>query len=376
MRHLGKLAIIIFFFSFLSSALFAKKNEYTISGQVIDSNGDKVPTAEVLLLDVNGKEADKTSTGKRFMKKGDFKFKDVKPGDYTISASKADMGYATKDITIQDEDIELVLDLVKQKTKTTEKRKVKPREQIDRIPDDEYIINELSFEMKKLTAEVNHLGSKVRDLEAKSEMWVNPLGIYNKEIILENGSTVFGKVVYQDDEVLKVETLVGYLVIDRNQVVRIIENVIGQEEPEYIPEQIRETYTPPPMPKLAEPKYVSVAPSERRADQERVANVVLVGNISERKDRANNISFSGEVKNIGGRRADFVKVNFVFRKDWSGETKTLTTFIRGSYHTFDSGITTDSSLLPGATGTFELLVPPSFGSFIGYSYTIDWEEYE
>ena len=89
-----------------------------------------------------------------------------------------------------------------------------------------------------------------------------------------------------------------------------------------------------------------------------------------------NIVFNGELKNIGGRRADFVKVDFVFRKNWSGETKTLTTFIRGGYHTFDSGITSDATLLPGATGAFELYVPHDFGSFIGYSYVVDWEEYE
>ena len=71
-----------------------------------------------------------------------------------------------------------------------------------------------------------------------------------------------------------------------------------------------------------------------------------------------------------------LKVDFVFRKNWSGETKTLTTFIRGTYHTFDSGITTDATLLPGALGAFELFVPNDFGSFIGYSYVIDWEEYE
>jgi len=27
-------------------------------------------------------------------------------------------------------------------------------------------------------------------------------------------------------------------------------------------------------------------------------------------------------------------------------------------------------------GAFELYVPHAFGSFIGYSYVIDWEEYE
>ena len=47
------------------------------------------------------------------------------------------------------------------------------------------------------------------DLKALSKMWINPLTIYSKEIILKNGSTVFGKIVYQDDKSLKVETLSG-----------------------------------------------------------------------------------------------------------------------------------------------------------------------
>ena len=48
----------------------------------------------------------------------------------------------------------------------------------------------------------------------------------------------------------------------------------------------------------------------------------------------------------------------------------------GSYNTFDSGIVSDASLLPGALGRFELYVPQDFGSFIGYSYVVDWEEYQ
>jgi hypothetical protein len=51
------------------------------------------------------------------------------------------------------------------------------------------------------------------------------------------------------------------------------------------------------------------------------ANCVLVGNITEKKDVQGNYVFNGELKNIGGRRADFVKVDFVFRKNWSGETR-------------------------------------------------------
>jgi hypothetical protein len=240
-------------------------------------------------------------------------------------------------------------------------------------PNKDYILNELSFEIKKMTAEVKYLNEELEDLKALSKMWVNPLAIYSKEIIMKNGSTVFGKIVYQDEEQLKVESLVGYLIINRSDVVRIVDNVVTEEQAEYVPEQVRDSYTPPPMPKLAQPQYTS---AERSNDKKYSANCVLVGNITEKKDAQGNIVFNGEIKNIGGRRSDFVKVDFVFRKNWSGETKTLTTFVRGGYHTFDSGITTDATLLPGATGAFELYVPNDFGSFIGYSYVIDWEEYE
>ena len=43
---------------------------------------------------------------------------------------------------------------------------------------------------------------------------------------MKNGSTIFGKIVYQDDKSLKVESLVGYLIIKREDVVRIVDNVI------------------------------------------------------------------------------------------------------------------------------------------------------
>ena len=240
----------------------------------------------------------------------------------------------------------------------------------------DFILNELNFEIKKLTAEFKHLSREMDDLKALSKMWINPLTIYSKEIILKNGSTVFGKIVYQDDKSLKVETLVGYLIIKRDEVVRIVDNVITEDQQEYVPEQIRESYAPPPMPKLTVPKYTSSSVSSRDIGEKFSANCVLMGNISEKKDTQGNVVFNGEIKNIGGRRADFVKLDFVFRKNWSGETRTLTTFIQGSYNTFDSGIVSDASLLPGALGKFELYVPQDFGSFIGYSYVIDWEEYQ
>jgi|TARA_B110000014_G_scaffold259704_1_gene248015 hypothetical protein len=361
-----------------SSVLFAQKPR-TVSGTLINSDGDGLKGITVLLLSEDGTEANRDETSK----KGDFKLKKVPPGNYTLEADGGEAGKVSSPVEVSKKnvklgDISLAVEVV-DTPKVPESIEVPTQ---DSTPDaiafqpdagKDYILNELSFEIKKMTAELKYLNEEIENLKALSKMWVNPLAIYSKEIIMKNGSTVFGKIVYQDEESIKVESLVGYLIINRQDVVRIVDNVVTEEQAEYVPEQVRDSYTPPPMPKLAEPQYTS---SERETSNKYSANCVLMGNISEKKDAQGNIVFNGEIKNIGGRRSDFVKVDFVFRKNWSGETKTLTTFVRGGYHTFDSGITTDATLLPGATGAFELYVPHDFGSFIGYSYVVDWEEYE
>jgi len=371
----------------LGSTLYAK-GKLTISGRIIDSDGKKVKKATVTLLS-GGEVVSEEKTGGN----GKFKFKKLEEGEYVLQASHDERGSAETIVTLTEKqdvgDITLsaekpsapVVDSGPKdnaQTRTPERISVTVPQTMEAMgsPSKDFILNELNFEIKKLSAEFKHLTQELDDLKALSKMWVNPLTIYSKEIILKNGSTVFGKIIYQDDKSLKVETLVGYLIVDRAQVVRIVDNVITEDTQEYVPEQIRESYTPPPMPKLAQPRYTSSNNSSRNASAKFSANCVLVGNISEKKDGQGNIIFDGEIKNIGGRRADFVKVDFVFRKNWSGETKTLTTFVKGSYNTFDTGIVSDASLLPGAVGKFDLYVPQDFGAFIGYSYVIDWEEYQ
>ena len=385
---LNKSFIRVIFVLFATVLVGQKPQEVT--GTVLDGNGDRVVETTVLLLAEDGTEVQRTQTSKKRLgrKGGDFEFKKVAPGKYKIDIDGGDLGKLNADVEVSDGDVKLG-DLTlsinevpatdntsdQQAADSTTPTTPPTEESVEFAPDPgkDNILNELSFEIKKMTAELKYLNEELENLKALSKMWVNPLAIYSKEIIMKNGSTVFGKVVYQDEESLKVETLVGYLIINRTDVVRIIDNIVTEEQAEYVPEQVRDSYTPPPMPKLAEPQYTS---AERDGSIKYSANCVLMGNITEKKDAQGNIIFNGEIKNIGGRRSDFVKVDFVFRKNWSGETKTLTTFIKGGYHTFDSGITTDSTLLPGATGAFELYVPHDFGSFIGYSYVIDWEEYE
>ena len=392
---------------FFASALLAQEPQ-NISGTLTDTNNNPVVQNTILLLKPDGTEHKRTETSKKRLGRGGgkFEFKDVEPGYYTVQSDGGELGSLNLDLEVIDAeiklgDIRLSPSAIASENTSSQNQEMLPEmvsagiptepeiqendEQANGAaengaanaftpdPNKDYILNELSFEIKKMTAEVKYLNEELEDLKALSKMWVNPLAIYSKEIIMKNGSTVFGKIVYQDEEQLKVESLVGYLIINRSDVVRIVDNVVTEEQAEYVPEQVRDSYTPPPMPKLAQPQYTS---AERSNDKKYSANCVLVGNITEKKDAQGNIVFNGEIKNIGGRRSDFVKVDFVFRKNWSGETKTLTTFVRGGYHTFDSGITTDATLLPGATGAFELYVPNDFGSFIGYSYVIDWEEYE
>jgi hypothetical protein len=374
-------------FMFIGNSPYAKT--YTLNGRVLNSQGDKVKGATLSLFSDGDLITEQETSGN-----GKFKFKKIDAGSYVIQASHGQFGSKETIVDLTDDkDVgNITLSTEKPDPPKPEnniaselKTSIQPRQVSVTVPQTmeamgspskDFILNELNFEIKKLSAEFKHLSQEMDDLKALSKMWVNPLTIYSKEIILKNGSTVFGKIIYQDDKSLKVETLVGYLIVDRAQVVRIVDNVITEDTQEYVPEQIRDSYTPPPMPKLAQPKYTSSNNSARNASAKFSANCVLVGNISEKKDGQGNIIFEGEIKNIGGRRSDFVKVDFVFRKNWSGETKTLTTFVKGSYNTFDTGIVSDASLLPGAVGKFDLYVPQDFGAFIGYSYVIDWEEYQ
>ena len=383
-RFIFNKSLIGIIIALFATTLFAQKPR-NISGTLVDNNGSGIVKTTVLLLSEDGTEVQRVETSKKRLGRGggNFEFKKVMQGNYTVEADAGDAGKISSPVEVVDSNIKLgdiTLSADVSPPKPEADGEVAPVEDsgpdpVTFTPDTgkDYILNEISFEIKKMTAELKYLNEELENLKALSKMWVNPLAIYSKEIIMKNGSTVFGKIVYQDEESIKVETLVGYLIINRRDVVRIVDNVVTEEQAEYVPEQVRDSYTPPPMPKLAEPQYTSV---KRDAAKKYSANCVLMGNISEKKDAQGNIVFNGEIKNIGGRRSDFVKVDFVFRKNWSGETKTLTTFVRGGYHTFDSGITTDATLLPGATGAFELYVPHDFGSFIGYSYVIDWEEYE
>jgi len=242
----------------------------------------------------------------------------------------------------------------------------------------DFVTSEINYEVKRLAAELKYVKKKLTELQTQSEVWTNPLSIYSKEVHLDNGTKLFGDVIDQDKDNIQVKTLIGVLSVARSQVVRIVDNIPSEPGAEAVTQG----------PKSATGDVAMNIPGDRAnmattkdvvgdaKSAKYTGNVVLSGAIKERKDRSGNTILSGVVKNIGGRRADFVKVNFLFRINWSGDTRELTAFVKGSHHVFSSGVSTDTSLFPGASGEFELYVPKTFGAFIGYSYSIDWEEHD
>ena len=237
------------------------------------------------------------------------------------------------------------------------------------------LIEELGMQIKKLRAELDFLNQELYALKAQSQVWENPFSIYNKEIVLDNGTTVYGKIVYQDQDIIKVETLIGGLTIDRATIVKVTENVV-----EILP---KDSLSGAPIKNFIKDGTIieiqdspSGAIEIERKGHKKTANLIILGSIYEKTDENGNTILSGEIKNIGKKRADFAKINFLFRMNWRGETKPLTCFAKGSIQDLGNGVVSDASIEPESIGNFELFIPKSFGEFISYSYALDWEQYE
>ena len=236
------------------------------------------------------------------------------------------------------------------------------------------LIEELGLQIKKLRAELDFLNEELYLLKAQSQVWENPFSIYNKEIVLDNGTTIYGKIIYQDQDIIKVETLIGGLTIDRTTIVKVTENVVEILPKDSLDEEPLKNFIKEGA-IIETQQNVNAGKIERTKTTQR-GNLIILGSIYEKTDENGNTILSGEIKNIGKQRADFAKINFLFRMNWRGDTKPLTCFAKGSIQDLGNGVVSDASIEPESIGSFELFIPKSFGDFISYSYALDWEEYE
>ena len=183
---------------FFASALLAQEPQ-NISGTLTDTNNDPVVQNTILLLKPDGTEHKRTETSKKRLGRGGgkFEFKDVEPGSYTLQSDGGELGNLSLELEVIDAeiklgDIKLSLSAIASENTSSQNQEMLPEmvsadtptepksqennEQTNSAaanaftpdPNKDYILNELSFEIKKMTAEVKYLNEELEDLKALS----------------------------------------------------------------------------------------------------------------------------------------------------------------------------------------------------------------
>ena len=251
-------------------------------------------------------------------------------------------------------------------TQNTSKIKTTSKRSFNQTKKNTELLDIQRLEIQDLNAKIAELEIALMAFQQSTLVFTEPLSLYEKKILLNNGSVIFGNIIYQDDYIVQVETLIGTLSLDKESIIRVVDRSITQLE------QSDDN--------MIELNLTSDSNStiNDNMSYSQSAKVILLGDFIETKDDNNNTILSGQVQNIGAKRADFAKITFTIYKDQSQNSskKEYTTFVAGSMMEFNQNTTSYSSLLPSATGTFSLVIPNDFGPFMSYSYYIDWEEYE
>jgi len=153
-------------------------------------------------------------------------------------------------------------------------------------------------------------------------------------IELQNGTIVNGEIIEEDDLGIIVQTSIGQLAIERDRIVNITDDL-------------------PPNAKVeltGEP-FINAFP-----DREEI---------------------TGKIKNIGAKRADFVRV---IANLWSPTTMLIqkdSVFVTGKKQKYFSGIRANTALEPGSVSEFKLVIPLSEGDKVSYrTYEVRWESYK
>ncbi|MAD51093.1 MAG: hypothetical protein QF842_05705 [Candidatus Marinimicrobia bacterium] len=153
-------------------------------------------------------------------------------------------------------------------------------------------------------------------------------------IELQNGTIVNGEIIQEDDLGIIVQTSIGQLAIERDRVVNITEDLPPNARVELVGEP-----------------FVNAFP-----DREEI---------------------TGTLKNVGAKRADFVRI---VANLWSATTELVqkdSVFIAGQNQKYLTGIQSNTALDPGAMSQFKLVIPLLEGNEVSYrTYDIRWESFK
>ena len=169
-----------------------------------------------------------------------------------------------------------------------------------------------------LENEINDLKSKVIEYELKLH---NPsfdhellelikMPQLKHELIMTNGTIIQGTIISENADAIIVQTQIGQLTIEKALITEIKE-------------------IDPLTPKIE----------------------FIENEIEERKDEEE-YTYIGKVKNIGGLRADFIRVIYHFWQDDTSPILTDSTYISGNSIFYSNGVISDASLNPAEFGTF------------------------
>ena len=176
-------------------------------------------------------------------------------------------------------------------------------------------MEDLQYQINLLKAQVHEYESSLHAPALNPELLkliTNPH--IEHELLMENGTIIQGKIITEDADQMIVQTQIGQLKIDKT-LVTSVKNV------------------DPLIPKV----------------------IFKDGSIEE-KISSSNLTFSGEVINEGGRRADFIRVIYQL---WQSETQLFVAdsiFVSGNEILYNNNVQSNSSLDPGNIGTFILSI--------------------
>ena len=153
-------------------------------------------------------------------------------------------------------------------------------------------------------------------------------------IELQNGTVVNGEIIEEDDLGIIVQTSIGQLAIEKDKIIDIGEDLPPSAKVELLNEPFVDIYT----------------------DREEII---------------------GSLKNIGTKRADFVRV---IAKLWSPTTQLLyqdSVFVSGQNTKYYTGIKSVTSLDPGSISEFKITIPIDSKDKVSYrTYEVKWESYK
>ena len=154
------------------------------------------------------------------------------------------------------------------------------------------------------------------------------------EIQLSNGTTIQGVIIYENADQLIVETQIGQLQINKDEVLNTLDILPPLANLEFIGDAIEEVYQ-------------------------------------------NQRAYGGSIKNNGLKRADFVRVVYTLHDENSNLIAIDSAFISGSKQIFNSGIISDASINPGDFAEFYVVIESLDKKEIKYFLRdVRWEYFE